>query len=120
MKKRLEYLSCFNVEITDSHIKTTLIGEKSPITGYLYSQIDIEALENIRKIVVSLILFHGLSARVASEGRGFSSKFPYPSKRAISRAMDVIEYKNWTEEMTDQVSALRRGIAVTGYFRFQS
>ena len=117
--KETELPRSLQLEIQGNCIKMTLSGQETKVLGYLCSQKDDQTMENATRLVTSLMIFQGLASRIASQGVGLSSKFVFPSKKLIRGAMELVGCERWTDDMTDEVNALRRSVSEKGYFSFE-
>lgn len=109
------------LKIKAARVAMTLTGQRKQILGFLYDQSDDVTLKHTYRLIVPIIVFQGLAARIASKkSAGLSSRFMFPSKKAIRNAMGIVAVQNWKDSNTDALSSIRRCVVEGGYFSFRS
>jgi len=109
------------LKVKAARVAMTLTGQRKQILGFLYDQSDDVTLNYTYRLIVPMIVFQGLAARIASKkSAGLSSRFIFPSKKAIRNAMGIIGVQNWKDSNTDALSSIRRCVVERGYFSFRS
>ena len=114
-------LDNIRLEIDSGDITQVLHGKVETCTGSLYCQSEGEARQLVEDFTARLIVFHGLSSRVASEGsEGLTKHYPYPSQKLVEKAMQTMGLNKEVSEITATLRGLRRCLAEEGFFSFIS
>ena len=109
------------LKVRTARVDMILTGQKRGMYGRLYDQSDNRTLKHAYRLVVPMIVFQGLTARIASKKSvELSSRFIFPSKKAIKSAMGIVGIQNWVDGNTDALSSIRRCVVEGGYFNFRS
>ena len=108
------------ISIESGTVEYVIDGKKGESEGLLLCQKEGAANKLAHNLVAAIIIFHGLTSRVAlGKAKGLIARYPFPSKKLIQKAIDKMGFEGKEDLLINGVRVLRRSLLNQGLFYFK-